>query len=348
MFDKYSFFIFCLLMPVFQSSAIFVETQTKPIPVIFETDMGNDIDDALALDMLYKYMDQGKVNILAICSNNDDKYGTGYIDIMNKWYGYPDIPVGRVVNGFTAKHNRTKNFAEVIYNARKKDGSLMFARTVKDIGEIPDAVELYRKILSGQEDHSVTIISVGFSTNLGRLLDSPGDQYSSLKGKELVAKKVKQLSIMAGSFSTKRHREFNVINDILNAKKVFEEWPGTIIATPFEIGLQVKYPAESIINDFNWADYHPMKEAYKAYRKMPYDRYTWDLIAVKYAVDRKEEYFTVSEKGKISVDDQGHTTFEIMNGGKHTYLTATTAQAEKIKDYFIDLITLKPAVHSGR
>jgi inosine-uridine nucleoside N-ribohydrolase len=158
----------------------------------------------------------------------------------------------------------------------------------------------------------------------------------------------RQGSIMAGSFSPEGHREFNIVNDIVNARKVFDDWPGTIIVTPFEIGLQVKFPGESIINDFAWTEYHPLRDAYKAYRKMPYDRYTWDLIAVMYAADRKEEYFTVSETGRISVDNQGYTTFEACKEGKHTYLMATPEQSEKIKDYFIGLITLRPAVFQGR
>jgi inosine-uridine nucleoside N-ribohydrolase len=343
---KYGFFISCLLMSAFKSSAIFTDKQTKPLPVIFETDMGNDIDDALALDMLYKFMDQGKVNIIAVCTNNDDVSEPGFVDVMNTWYGYPSILVGRVADGVRHTHTRSKNYAEVVYNARKKDGSLKYARIENKAEKLPDAVELYRKILTGQEDNSVIIISVSFSTNIGRLLDTPGDQYSSLTGNELVAKKEKLLSIMAGSFSPKALREFNVVNDILNATKVFEEWPGTIIATPFEIGLQVKYPAESIMNDFNWTNYHPMKEAYKAYRKMPYDRYPWDLIAVLNAVNPMEDFFAVSEKGKISVDEEGLTTFEILNEGKHTYLTATLVQAEKIKYYLIDLITRKPSVYT--
>ena len=32
--------------------------------IIFETDMGNDIDDALALDVICKYMDDGKIDLL--------------------------------------------------------------------------------------------------------------------------------------------------------------------------------------------------------------------------------------------------------------------------------------------
>ena len=37
--------------------------------IIFETDMGNDVDDAMAMDMLYKYLDQDKINLLAVMIN---------------------------------------------------------------------------------------------------------------------------------------------------------------------------------------------------------------------------------------------------------------------------------------
>ena len=47
-----------LCMPILLSSCS-SEPKAEPLYVIFETDIGNDIDDALALDMLYKYQDQG-------------------------------------------------------------------------------------------------------------------------------------------------------------------------------------------------------------------------------------------------------------------------------------------------
>ena len=39
------------------------------VPVIFETDMGNDIDDALALDLLYKGMDAGHIRLIGVSLN---------------------------------------------------------------------------------------------------------------------------------------------------------------------------------------------------------------------------------------------------------------------------------------
>ena len=64
----------------------------EPIRLIVETDMGNDIDDALAFDLIYKAMDDGRVDLLAIGNHKLSPTATDYIDILNTWYGYPDIP----------------------------------------------------------------------------------------------------------------------------------------------------------------------------------------------------------------------------------------------------------------
>ena len=40
--------------------------QSDKLNIIFETDIGNDVDDAMALDMMYKYLDQDKINVWAV------------------------------------------------------------------------------------------------------------------------------------------------------------------------------------------------------------------------------------------------------------------------------------------
>ena len=62
-------------------------------------------------------------------------------------------------------------------------------------------MRLLRQTLAGRPDRSVVIVQVGFSTNLARLLDSPADDVSPLKGRDLVAAKVRLLSLMAGAFA---------------------------------------------------------------------------------------------------------------------------------------------------
>lgn len=315
---------------------------TKPAiqSIIFETDMGNDVDDALALDMLYKYIENNKINVLSIMSNKNSVYSAQYLDIMNVFYGHPKIPIGIMNNGPNSE-NDAVNYAKAV-SLMQLNGKPMFKTSIKDYQALPEAHYLYRKILAQQPDSSVTIISVGFSTNLVRLLDTKPDKYSPLSGKELVAKKVKLLSAMLGSFQKEPFKEYNVIVDIPAAQKLFREWPSQIVASPFEVGNAILYPASSIVNDFKWISHHPMIEAYKVYLPMPYDRPTWDLTSLLYVADPKNSKMSVSEAGTISITNEGYSVFSKTANGKHKYLSVTAKQADELKNYFIKIITSKP------
>jgi len=309
--------------------------------IIFETDMGNDIDDALALDMLYKYQDAGDIELLGIMTNKNSEYSAAFIDQMNNWYGYPEIPVGIVRNGADSE-NDAVNYTMLVALMKDEQGAPQFSQTESYPQSLMDAHTLYRKLLAEQPDHSVTVISVGFSTNLARLLESRPDNYSPLTGKELVSKKVKLLSMMAGCFNKEDQPEYNVVKDIPAAKKVFDEWPTTLVASPFEVGIQINYPGQSIEQDFKWASLHPMVEAYKKYLEMPYDRPTWDLTSVLYAVEGSS-FFDRSEAGKIRINEKGNSSFVADKLGDRYYLSVDSLQAEMIRHHFIKIITRPPA-----
>jgi inosine-uridine nucleoside N-ribohydrolase len=314
---------------------------TKPLSVIFETDMGNDVDDVLALDMLYKFVDQGRIRLLGISSNKDNPYSVPLLRIMNNWYGHPAIPLGKVRDGVNSTAD-AKDYAHSVYDYQR-NGEYVFRKYLGDSSRIMESVTLYRKLLSGQADASVSIVSVGFSTNIARLLDSKPDGYSPLTGRELVKKKVKMLYLMAGNFNGKlQGGEYNVIKDSLAAKKVFDEWPTSLVTSPFEVGITVLYPASSIENDLNWADAHPLKVAYESYLPMPYDRPCWDPTAMLYAVEPDSSFFTLSPPGRISVGTKGRTSFTPETGGLHRYLMVDAAQSEKIRNRFIELVKMKP------
>lgn len=308
------------------------------INLILDTDMGNDIDDALALDMLFKYADQDRVNILAIMNNKESDYSTRFLDLMTTWYGHKNIPLGRITNGVNIDDyvDYSKNMVE--YN----DTTKVYNYSIKKHDKLLEAHELYREVLSKQKDNSVVVVSVGFSTNLARLLQSRPDKYSPLSGVELVAKKVKYLSIMAGSFGEKKRAEFNVIHDIPAAQYVMENWPSGLVLSPFEVGVSVVYPASTIEQDFGWTAHHPLVDAYKRYRPFPYNRPTWDLTSVYYTVEQKDNLLDISKSGQLSVDDKGFTHFVEKEDGRHYVLSITTENATLLKQYFIDLIKQKP------
>lgn len=317
-------------------------TDGAAINLIMETDIGNDIDDALAMDMLYKYLDAGKINLLAVNINKEGTASAEYVDILNTWYGYPDVPLG-VIRGGADCENDAVNYAKAVVDMKDSTGAPAFARTLKDYDTLPDAHVLYRKVLANAGDGSVVIASVGFSTNLIRLLESKADEYSDMGGKELIAKKVKLLVMMAGDFEDPNLHEYNVAKDIPAAKKLFGEWPTPLVTSPFEVGVKILYPGSSIENDFGRASgLHPVVEGYKVYQRMPYDRPTWDLTAVLYAVEG-DGWFTLSPAGDITVTDEGSTFFTPNENGTRRYLSINQNQADSIKTHFVEMITSIPA-----
>ncbi len=315
--------------------------RSQAIPdIILETDIGNDVDDALAVDLAYKFVDEGKMNLLAICINKEGSAPAEYVDILNTWYGYPQTPIGVITEGAFCEDDAI-NYAKAVVDLKNAAGEPAFARSISDYSALPEAPQLYRKILSSRKDHSVTIVSVGFSTNLVRLLATAPDQYSKLDGKALVAQKVKRLIVMAGNFSDPNFHEYNVMKDVPAAKVIFNEWPTPVVASPFELGIQTCNPATSIENDFGWAPLHPVVEAYKAYQPMPYDRPMWDPTALLYAVEG-DKWFTVSPVGKVAVEGEGSTIFTEDEAGDRQYLSVNPEQAKAIVDYFVEIIPRKP------
>ena len=75
-----------------------------------------------------------------------------------------------------------------------------FPHVLQDATRAPNPVDLYRRTLSGAQNGSITIVSIGFFDNLSALLDSEPDSYSNLTGKELITAKVKELVIMGGDY----------------------------------------------------------------------------------------------------------------------------------------------------
>ena len=308
--------------------------QTSPLKVIFDTDMGNDIDDAIALDMLYKYMDEGKVELLGITSNKEEPQSVEYIDIMNNFYGYPDIPLGKITDGPTC--DRINSFTSQISADRS------YARSISDYFSLPESVDLMRKLLSVQEDGETVIIAVGFSTNLARLMASGPDAVSPLTGMELIRKKVRHLYMMAGDFIPEDDKwaEYNVRIDHESACRVFADWPGEITLSPSEIGESMLYPVSSVLNDFQYVDKHPMVEGYKVYKPMPYDRPMWDPSVVLCAVE--PEWFTLSASGKVFVDDASYTTHKVDSEGLHRYIIYNEEQSVKAVEQIVEIVTSLP------
>ena len=310
----------------------------QPVRIIFDTDMGNDIDDALALAMLHAFESRGEAKLLAVTITKDNRWAAPYVDLVNTFYGRPDIPIGMVHNGKTPQSNP---MIQGPSERKRPDGSYVYPHKIADGSQAPEAVGLLRKVLAEQPDSSVVIVQTGFSTNLARLLDSPPDSMSPLSGRELAAKKVRLLVAMAGNYVSIKP-EFNVETDVPSASKVFAEWPTPIVVSGYEVGLAMLFPARSIEHDFAYVADHPVAEGYRLLMKMPYDRPTWDLTAALYAVWPDQGFFDLSPPGKITVLPYGGTKFAPDANGKQRYLIVSDAQKPRTLETMILLASQPP------
>jgi inosine-uridine nucleoside N-ribohydrolase len=303
---------------------------TAPVRVIFDTDMGNDVDDALALGILHALETRGEAKLLAVTVTKDNPYAAAFVDVEDTFYGRGEIPIGIVKNGKTPNDSP---MIRVPSERKNPDGSYVYPRRLA-LGAAPDAVAVLRQVLATEKDGSVTIVQVGFSTNLARLLNSHGDASSALGGAQLVAQKVRLLVTMAGHFPPAQP-EYNVVTDIPSAQKVFADWPTPVVFSGFEVGQALLFPARSIEHDFSWVRDHPVADAYRNYMHMPYDRPSWDLTAALYAVRPDAGYFSLSPNGTVRVDDKGNTLFTPSDEGKHRYLILDDASKARTLEALI-------------
>lgn len=309
------------------------------MPVIFDTDMGNDVDDALALALLHALESRGECRIIAVTVTKDNPWAPVYVDLVNTFYGRAYIPVGMVKgSGVTPDDSR---MIQAPAQRIDENGRFIYPRRLASGEEAPDATAVLQRAIAAEADGSVVIVQVGFSTNLARLLaKGPG-------AVDLVRRKVKLLVMMAGNFSEPKP-EFNVAKDVASASRVLKDWPGPIVLSGFEIGNSMLFPAAAIERDFAYVKDHPVADAYRNYMKMPYDRPTWDVTAALYAIRPNQGYFSLSPNGEVTVDDQGRTSFHADPAGRRRYLTTNEQQRPRALEAMELLASQPPDGHLAR
>ena len=280
----------------------------KPVKIIFDSDMGPDYDDVGALTMLHAFADSGKAEILATMASNRYALVATSMDVINTYFGRPSIPIGSPkthgVNIGCSQH-WTDSMAT------------NFPHTLDSTAQAQDAVLLYRQVLASQPDTSVVIVTVGFLTNLNDLLLSQPDKISPLTGRDMVIKKVKRWVAMAGKFP--EGWEFNVKEDSVSSKYVFENWPTPVILSGFEIGEKI-FTGKDLINSNIKS---PAKMAFKIAMNFSKEdrngRQSWDQTAVLTAVNGASFAFD-QVKGEMVAEQSGHNKWNNRDNGNHSYL----------------------------
>ncbi len=321
---------------IFLFSCYTLPAQTKkPVSIIFDTDIAPDYDDVGAMALLHAFEDMGEAKIRATISCNAFETTAPTISVLNTYFNRPGIPVGITKTALPNK-DCSQQWAQAIV--------AKYPHALQSNNDAMDAVKMYRKILSSQPDRAVTIVSVGFFTNLAGLLDSKPDEYSSLTGTELIKKKVNKLVSMAARLDKdgKSGYEFNVMIDAAASQKVFSGWPTPMIISGFEIGEKILTGIRLINNEA--IQNSPVKDAFQialAKDNNTLGRNSWDETAVLVAVGGIEPYFGF-RKVNFKIEDDGKDV--LIPGKKFTYLAFKQSPAE-IGKVIEDLMMHQPVKH---
>ena len=147
----------------------FSQSGKAPVRIIFDSDMGPDYDDVGAIAILHTLADKGEAKILATMASTKYEGVAGVLNVFNIYFNRPDIPIG-VPKGDALDLRDFQHWTDTLL--------AKYPHKIKTNDEAADAVMLYRKILAAQPDNSVTIVNVGFLTNLSNLLNTAADGYS--------------------------------------------------------------------------------------------------------------------------------------------------------------------------
>lgn len=305
--------------------------QRSTVKVIFDTDFHTDCDDAGALAVLHALADRDECEILAVMCSTRDPFSASAVDVINTYYGRPDIPIGILKGeGVLQNSKYTKSLAtEFLHDLGSADAT-------------QDAVQLYRDILEKQPDHSVVIITVGYMTNIKNLLQLPAEA-GRVSGMDLIRRKVKKWVCMGGNFIGSPPRDnlelgnVNFVRDSAATYFVIRHWPGQIVFAGREVcsvpsGLAI---GESLLTT---PAKNPVRRAYELYfdGKLK-NRHVADLATVLYAVRGLRDYWDIQTNGHMNLHPDMTFEWEFDKDMNQAYLLKKQRDG-KPNDHYVERV----------
>jgi inosine-uridine nucleoside N-ribohydrolase len=324
-----------VVIPAMIFAGVLVLPLAGQAPILLDTDMNSDCDDAGALGVLHALADKGEAKILGVASCTNDKYSAPAIEAINIYYGRPDIPVAQIKQpiGFTPNK-------PVYLEALATE----FPNKLRTAENALEPVAMYRRILASQPDKSVIFVAIGWLTNLRNLLNSSADQYSNKTGRELVAQKVKVLVDMGPWINPPGHG-WNFKSDPLPAVDVVRDWPTPIVFSPKEIcwamtgGPMNQAPADS-----------PVRRAYELWkaRHKKDTNHSADHTAIIYAVRGARDHWTEVRGGHLEVREDGYSEWKLTPNDKRQSYLAKKMSFEDMARVIDELMIQPPRTREAR
>ena len=278
--------------------------------VLFDSSIEDEIGQVLALTLLLSYDAKREIRVSSLSVSRNNLKIAAFCDLMSRFFLAPS-PIGMAANGPST--TSVAPMIQAVLAKRTEDDKPTYARTISQLNDTADPIALIRNALTAQPDQNSVVVLSGPTVNLLGLLALP-------ESKQLIQKKVRTLVIATPA------------QDAEGMKKLFAEWPGSMIVAGEDLGQSLRFPGECIEKDFGWATNHPLVDAYRAARAMPYDASAAAMAAVLYAVHPEENFFRLSDAGAQ---------------GKQRQLAANPDHLGRVIQTYREVISAKPEPRRG-
>lgn len=297
-----------------------------PIGIVYNTSMTRP-DAALALAALFAFGIRRQARVNAVCVAGAGLDTAIYCDIVNRFYTPGNVrssnqwpPIGLAT---VSPMPPDAPMVKPAVARTEPNGEPTFVRSIRRVSDTSHAEAMLRNGVTFSVE-SAAVLSAP-ATSLARSLDLAGarDQYGA---------RVRRLVIVESD---------ELRRDLAALRKVIAEWPAPVFFCGRDVGDALPFPGAAVEQAFGWAPAHPVGDAYRAFKAMPYDAPSHDLAALHYTVNPESGFFTLSEPGTLSVSDAGALSFAA-GGGTVRRLSAEPSRRAEALAAFVEIVSTKP------
>lgn len=302
-----------------------------PTGVVYNTSMARP-DAALALAALYLFENKRQARVGAVCVSGAGLNTAIFCDLVARFYAGPArnsnsaLPVGLAV---VAPPAPDPPMVQPVVDRKKPNGDPQYPRSIRQLTDTSQAEAVLRNGIVFNAE-TVVVLSAP-ATWIAKSLDLAGakDQYKQ---------RVRRVVIVEGDGSQR---------DPVALRKFIADCPAPVFLCGKDVGDALLFPGSNLDTSFTAAETHPIVDAYRAFKPMPYDAPLYDLAAMHFAVHPDSGFFGLSNPGSLSVSDQGGLRF-VEGAGNVRRLTLEPSKKEEARAALIAIASAMPTPPAPR
>lgn len=300
--------------------------------VVYNTGMAR-ADAALALGALYVFSTKREAKVGAVCVGGAGLATAAFCEIVGRFYApgaarnsNSAVPVGLPdVTPMPADSPMVK----AAVDRKNAAGAPQYART---ISKLTDTSEAQAALRNGIVFNAETVVVLSApATWLARSLTLLGNR-------ERYQQRVKRVVIVESSTPQP---------DPAALRRFIADCPSPVFFCGKDVGDALQFPASAIEKIAAATPAHPVVDAYRACKPMPYDAPAYDVAGMHFAVHPDSGFFTPSDPGTLSVADDGSMKFAVGGGSVRRLILDTTKKAQAV-EAMVALVSTPPAAGPGR